>query len=143
MAGVGLENPSSGGTEETRMSDQFSMGRSDQKGREQEEKLKRSVKDGAGSVAGARKSLSKVADSFRGQAELLVDRAAKAFAQLNTLVDQGDYSGASDLVDEFEAANAAALTELERRVESGEMPLTMVAVVVQNLRTVRDRTVGL
>jgi hypothetical protein len=125
------------------MSDQFSMGRSDQKGRQQEEKLKQSVKDGKGSVAGARKSLSKIPEAFRNRAQVLLDRAEKAFGQLKTLVDQGDYSGASDLVDEFEATNAAALTDLEQRVDTGDLSLTMVAVVVQNLRTVRDRTVGL
>ena len=57
----GPENPPSRGAEETRISETSSAwGGPIQKGRQQEEKLKQSVKDGKGSVAGARKSLSKI-----------------------------------------------------------------------------------
>jgi hypothetical protein len=125
------------------MSDQFSMGRSDQKGREQEEKLKQSVKDGKGSVAGARKSLSKIPDAFRNRAQVLLDRAETAFGQLKALVDQGEYSDAGEVVDAFEATNAAALKDMQGLIETGDLSVSMVAVVVQNLRTVRDLTVGL
>ena len=125
------------------MSDQFSMGRSDQKGREQEAKLKQSVNDGKGSVAGARRSLGRVTDAFRNRAQILLDRAETTFGQLKTLVDQGEYSEAAALVDAFEATNAVALTDMQGRIEAGDLSISMVAVVVQNLRTVRKLTVGL
>ncbi len=125
------------------MSDQFSMGRTDAKGRGQEQKLRKSLQDGKASVAGARKSLSKVPDSFKSQAEVLVDRADAAFSQVAKLVEQGQYTQAGEVVDAFEKTNGTTLTALEERVESGQMPLNMVAVLVQNLRTARDLTVGL
>lgn len=125
------------------MSDQFMMGRSEKENREQEEKLKQSVKDGKGSVAGARKSLSKVPDAFRNRAQVLLDRAETAFGQLKTLVDQGEYSDAGEVVDAFEVTNAAALKDMQEKIETGDLSLSMVAVVVENLRTVRKHTTGL
>jgi hypothetical protein len=125
------------------MSDQFAMGRSDQKGRKQEADLAQAVDNGTGSVKGARKSLGKVDDSFKSQAEILIDRAETVFGQLKKLVAKKQYSAARDVLDAYEQTNATALAELVRRVDNGELSLTMVAVVVENLRTARRYADGL
>jgi iron uptake system EfeUOB component EfeO/EfeM len=124
------------------MTDQF-MGRADKKGGEREAKLVQSVADGRGSIKGARKSLDSVKKDFKSQAKDLVDAAEAAFDQINTLVADGEYSDAGDVVAAFERAHAADLAALQARVEKGDFSLTMVAVLVENLRTVGRRTVGL
>jgi hypothetical protein len=129
--------------EEIQMSDEVGLERSDEKGRTREAAVGKAVEDGLGSVDGVRRSLGKVDKNFKGQAKTIVDRAEKAFADIDGLVSRGEYSDVGDVVDAFEQANATDLRNLRSRVGKGDYSLTMVAVLVENLGTVRDLVAGL
>ena len=129
--------------EEIQMSDEVGLERSDEKGRTREAAVGKAVEDGLGSVDGVRRSLGKVDKNFKGQAKTIVDRAEKAFADIDRLVGRGEYSDVGDVVDAFEQANAADLRSLRTRVGKRDYSLTMVAVLVENLGTVRDLVAGL
>jgi hypothetical protein len=129
--------------EEIQMSDEVGLGRSDKKGRTREAAVGKAVEDGLGSVDGVRRSLAKVDKNFSQQAKTIVDRAEKAFADIDRLVGRGEYSDVGDVVDAFEQANAADLRSLRTRVGKRDYSLTMVAVLVENLGTVRNLAAGL